>query len=186
MEISNLLQHKLQSSHKDERPLNFHLAYGTEHIHLITLTFAFRDFIFCRQDTALNGRATQCVSLSYREKHSYLENCLPAQYCGLCRCRSYDVFFCLHSTLLAASGICARYVTTFRDVSSQIVCLHNTWNCLDLFFFIIFLTLAGTVSWEQTVGVGQVEAAQRSQLQQNMLTYTWDAVHSVLPASHVC
>jgi len=48
MKISNLLQHKLQSSHKDKLPLNFHLAFGTEHIHLITLTFVSRDFIFPR------------------------------------------------------------------------------------------------------------------------------------------
>jgi hypothetical protein len=44
MKISNLLQHKLHSSHKDKLPLNFHLAFGTEHIHLITLTFVSPDF----------------------------------------------------------------------------------------------------------------------------------------------
>jgi len=155
-------------------------------------------------DTALNDSATQCISVSYREKHSYLENCLPTQCFGVCRCRSRVVFSCLHSTLLAASGICARYVTTFLDVS-QISCLHDTWKCSDIFFpfflsfflsFFLFLffsffffffprTLAATVAWEQTVGVGQVEVVQSLQLQQNMLTYTWDAVRSVLSTSLV-
>jgi hypothetical protein len=85
---------------------------------------------------------------------------------------------------------CLRHLEYVQDTSQLSVTYHRklfacttsgvVWN-----FFLIFLTLSGTFSWEQTVGVGQVEAAQRSQLQQNMLTYTWGAVHSVLPASHV-
>jgi hypothetical protein len=61
----------------------------------------------------------------------------------------------------------------------------TTHGIVWTFFFLIFRSFAATVAWEQTVGVGQVEVAQRPHLQQNMLTYTWDAVRSVLSASHI-
>jgi hypothetical protein len=52
VKISYLLQHTLQYSRK--LPLHFHLAFGTEHIHVITLTFVFRDFTFPRQKHCAN------------------------------------------------------------------------------------------------------------------------------------
>jgi hypothetical protein len=56
---------------------------------------------------------------------------------------------------------------------------------LFVLFSLIFHAILATVALEETVGVGQAEVAHRSQLQQNMLSYTWDAVRSVLSASHV-
>lgn len=37
MKISNLLQHKLQSSHKDRRPLNFHFGFLTQNTFTLSL-----------------------------------------------------------------------------------------------------------------------------------------------------
>jgi hypothetical protein len=73
-----------------------------------------------------------CVIVSSQKKRSSLEKCRPAPCCGICHCTSRVIFSSLHRKLRAASGICARYGTTFLE-GSPIACLHDKWSLLDFF-----------------------------------------------------